>query len=75
MRRSGVGAQLILRAESWARGRGLAGIALETQNVNAPACRFYRAMGFRIGGYDRYLYTGIDPDTREIAVFWYRHVR
>jgi len=43
---------------------------LETQDTNAPDCRFYHAYGFRIGGYDRYLYAGT-PYAADTAVFWY----
>jgi streptothricin acetyltransferase len=44
---------------------------LETQNNNVGACKLYEACGFTLGGFDRYLYRGEMPDTREIALFWY----
>lgn len=70
-RRQGVGRRLIENALRWARGRGLPGVMLETQNINVAACRLYARCGFVLGGFDAYLYRGVAPDTREIALFWY----
>ena len=70
-RRQGVGKALILQAEKWARERQLAGIMLETQNNNVGACKLYERCGFRLEGFDRYLYKGLYPDTYEIALYWY----
>ena len=70
-RRQGVGRRLMEQAIRWARERGLPGVMLETQSINAGACRLYEACGFRLGGFDRHLYRGFDRDTREIALFWY----
>ena len=70
-RRRGVGRALILRAIEWARERGFPGLMLETQNNNVAACRLYESCGFRLGGFDRYLYRGLHPGTDEIALYWY----
>jgi ribosomal protein S18 acetylase RimI-like enzyme len=70
-RRLGVGRRLMEQAIGWARERGLPGVLLETQNINVAACRLYESCGFCLGGFDGYLYRGIEPDTREIALFWY----
>jgi ribosomal protein S18 acetylase RimI-like enzyme len=70
-RRQGIGEKLILQAEQWARARNLAGIMLETQNNNVRACQFYEKCGFRLGGFDKYLYKGINQKTDEIALYWY----
>jgi ribosomal protein S18 acetylase RimI-like enzyme len=70
-RRRGIGRQLIAEADAWARGRGLTGIMLETQNINVAACRLYERCGFVLGGFDACLYRGVMPGTREIALFWY----
>jgi ribosomal protein S18 acetylase RimI-like enzyme len=70
-RRQGVGRSLMEQAIRWARERRLPGVMLEAQNINVSACRFYESCGFSLGGFDRHLYRGIDPDTREIALFWY----
>ncbi len=72
-RRRGVGRALIHAATQWAKDRGLPGLMLETQNNNVAACRFYQRCGFELGGFDRQLYRGLDPDTDEIALFWYLH--
>jgi GNAT superfamily N-acetyltransferase len=70
-RRQGVGRRLIAETVAWARGRGLSGVMLETQNINVPACRLYASCGFVLGGFDAYLYRSVMPGTREIALFWY----
>jgi ribosomal protein S18 acetylase RimI-like enzyme len=70
-RRQGIGAELISWAQGWARERELAGIMLETQNNNLPACKLYERCGFRLAGFDQFLYKGIDKDTDEIALYWY----
>lgn len=70
-RRRGIGHRLIDQAVTWAKQRGLPGIMLETQNTNVTACRFYARCGFVLGGYDRFLYQGLMPETEEMALYWY----
>jgi ribosomal protein S18 acetylase RimI-like enzyme len=70
-RRLGVGRALLQHTVAWAKARQLAGIMLETQNNNAAACRLYESCGFKLAGFDRYLYKGLDPNTDEIALYWY----
>ena len=70
-RRSGVARLMMNAAVEWARKMELAGIRLETQSINVSACRFYEQYGFVLGGHDRYLYRGMHPDSREVALFWY----
>jgi streptothricin acetyltransferase len=70
-RGSGVARLMMDAAVEWARGAALAGVRLETQSVNVAACRFYERYGFLLGGHDRYLYRGLHPDSREVALFWY----
>ncbi|MCY1188690.1 hypothetical protein D3C81_1499100 [compost metagenome] len=55
----------------WARKKQLPGVMLETQNNNLGACRLYQDYGFELGGIDRLRYRGIDPETAEVALFWY----
>jgi streptothricin acetyltransferase len=74
-RRAGVGRALMDRAVAWAVERGLPGLRAETQTNNIPACTFYQACGFRLGGFDRDFYRGLAGETNEVAVFWYRHLR
>jgi ribosomal protein S18 acetylase RimI-like enzyme len=61
----------VQQAIAWAQDRQLPGVMLETQNINVAACRLYERCGFTLGGFDRYLYQGLHPDTEEIALYWY----
>jgi len=70
-RRQGIGMELMTQARRWAQDLNLAGIMLETQNNNVAACRFYENCGFQLGGFDRYLYRGINKEIDEVALFWY----
>ena len=69
-RGQGIGRLLIEKAAAWAKEKGLCGLALETQDANLPACRFYAKMGFVIGAVDTMLYSNFDDNT-ENAIFWY----
>lgn len=71
-RRRGVGQALMDEAIRWAKERGLPMVRLETQSTNVPALRFYERYGFKLGGYDQYLYDALDSDgPHETALFWY----
>lgn len=70
-RQNGAGRLLMDAAVGWAVTAGLAGVHLETQSNNLPACRFYERYGFVLGGHDRFLYEALHPGTREVALFWY----
>ncbi len=70
-RRRGVGAARNAGGVEWAKARRLPGVMLETQNNNVAACRFYQHCGFELGGFDRRLYQGLDPETDEVALYWY----
>jgi streptothricin acetyltransferase len=70
-RRQGVGRALIERVVDWAKAKGYPGLMLETQNNNVPACRLYEKCGFVLGGFDGYLYKGLNPAADDIALFWY----
>jgi hypothetical protein len=51
---------------------GPAGLALETQDNNLQACRFYQRMGFRLEGDNTMLYKNFRKPVRdETALFWY----
>ncbi|WKB55484.1 GNAT family N-acetyltransferase [Eleftheria terrae] len=71
-RRQGVASALLDAAGRWAAAQGLPGLMLETQNNNVAACRLYERHGFVLGGVDAWLYRGEQPDTREVALFYYR---
>ena len=70
-RRQGAGRALIERAMQWAREHQLAGIMLETQDVNVAACRLYESCGFYLRGIDTHLYRAIEHASRETALYWY----
>ena len=70
-RKRGIGERLMRAAIDWARSKRLPGVMLETQNINTAACRLYQRCGFTLGGFDRYLYRGLHPETEEIALYWY----
>ncbi len=70
-RRRGIGRALIDHALRWSQELNLAGLMLETQDNNVSACKFYERCGFQLGGFDRYLYKGINPQTAEVALYWY----
>jgi GNAT superfamily N-acetyltransferase len=70
-RRRGVGAALFRAAEAWARARGAAWLKVETQNVNAPACRFYVRQGCTLGAVHRFAYPAL-PD--EVQLLWYKRL-
>lgn len=68
-RGQGVGTALIQKAIEWAKNSDLKGLALETQDNNLLACRFYAKCGFVIGAVNTMLYKNFDQE--EFAVFWY----
>ncbi|MEO8578572.1 MAG: GNAT family N-acetyltransferase [Gemmatimonadales bacterium] len=68
-RRIGIGSALFLAAEEWAAAKGCIQLKIETQNVNVPACRFYRMQRCRLGGIARSAYPAF-PD--EIQLLWYK---
>ncbi len=69
-RGQGIGKLLFHRAVEWSRRRGCTRMKIETQNVNVPACRFYRAMGCTLGSIHRHGYS--DPRVaHEAMLLWY----
>jgi len=71
-RGQGIGSALMQSAVSWAQQAGLYGLALETQDNNLLACRFYAKCGFRIGAVNTMLYKNFErPWSDESAIFWY----
>lgn len=67
----GIGRKLLERGIQWAREQGCPGVMLETQDNNVPACMLYQSCGFVLGGFDRNVYKAMNPDTKEIALYWY----
>lgn len=68
-RGQGIGTSLIQTAIEWAKKSDLKGLALETQDNNLLACRFYAKCGFVIGSVNTMLYRNFNNE--EFAVFWY----
>lgn len=69
-RRKGAGRALMEAAEQWAKAQHMQGLALEAQDINLHAARFYERCGFEIGGVNTMLYENFG--LKEIAVFWYK---
>ena len=73
-RRSGIGAALLAAAGRWARERDCTHLKIETQDINAPGCRFYASQGCRLGEINRFAYT--DPRvSHETMLVWYLDLR
>ena len=70
-RGQGVGRALLTRAIEWSKGQGFPGVTLETQDNNVPACQLYASCGFELRGFDTHVYKGENPNTNEIALYWY----
>jgi len=70
-RRRGIGSKIFKRAADWARQRGYKQLKIETQNVNAPACRFYAKQGCELGAIHRYGYAGCPDVAHEAMLLWY----
>ncbi|WP_028775503.1 GNAT family N-acetyltransferase [Shimazuella kribbensis] len=66
-----IGKKLIQQAIQWAKVGKMPGIMLETQNNNVAACKFYESCGFVLGGFDAFVYKGLDQTNNEIALYWY----
>jgi ribosomal protein S18 acetylase RimI-like enzyme len=71
----GIGRRLMQALERRAQAAGLRMIALETQNTNVPAIRFYRALGFEIEGVDLSLYSNEDVEDGEVALFMKKKIK
>ncbi len=63
----GVGTALFKAAELWSSSRGCRTLAVETQNTNVPANRFYERQGCRLAAVRRAAYPSL-PD--EIQLLW-----
>lgn len=70
-RGGGVGQALLEKGIEWARQKNLPGVMLETQDINVSACKLYERAGFRLGGFDKFLYTPFHMDPPETALYWY----
>ena len=75
MRRSGIGAKIFARAADWGRGRGAVQMKIETQNINVPACRFYRSQGCALGEINLHAYANDPLAAHETMLVWYLDLR
>jgi GNAT superfamily N-acetyltransferase len=70
-RHQGIGTKLFQYAVDWSKKRGCKHFKIETQNVNANACKFYVKQGCRLGAIDRYGYFGHPKVGHEVMMIWY----
>ena len=70
-RSAGTGTTLFHAVEIWARARGCRRLKIETQNINVPACRFYRRMGCTLGNIDRFAYPDLPA---EVQLTWFKEL-
>jgi len=70
-RRQRIGSRLLHAAGRWARGRGYRTLAIETQNVNVPACRFYASQGCDLVVIHRSGYARVPEVAHEVMLVWY----
>lgn len=66
-RGQGIGARLWKHVEAWCRANGIRELRVETQDINAPACRFYARMGCELLSVNPRAYPEL-PD--EIQLIW-----
>jgi ribosomal protein S18 acetylase RimI-like enzyme len=67
----GVGIPLFRHAAEWSRKRGCRQMKVETQNINVPACCFYRRMGCQLGEIQRFGYAANPAVANEVMLNWY----
>jgi len=70
-RHQGIGTKLFQYAVDWSKKRGCKQFKIETQNVNANACKFYMKQGCKLGAIDRYGYFGHPKVGHEVMMIWY----
>jgi len=66
-----IGAKLFIQAVNWARERNCSQLMIETQNVNVPACKFYKKLGCCLGAIDRYGYVKCPDVADEVRLTWH----
>jgi ribosomal protein S18 acetylase RimI-like enzyme len=65
-RRHGIGSKLLHAAEEWALSKGCREIKIETQNINVPACKFYKAHGYLLTAVNSKPYERLPDETQLI---------
>jgi GNAT superfamily N-acetyltransferase len=66
-----VGRALLEGAEHWVSEAGLGGLAIETQNINVPACRLYARRGYDLVAIQRFAYAGLP---NEVRLIWHKQL-
>ena len=69
-RRQGVGTALLGCCAKWGRARGFGFLGIETQNVNAPACKFYAKNGCELAEIRRFAYAHLPEFAHEAMLVW-----
>ena len=67
LRGMGIGSAVFRGVVRWAASKGCAELRIETQDVNAGACRFYRAMGCTVHSIREGFY---GPEIDEAQLIW-----
>jgi ribosomal protein S18 acetylase RimI-like enzyme len=62
--------RLIEKAVEWTKAGNYPGVMLETQNNNVAGCHLYQSCSFELGGFERFLYKGLNGSMKEIALYW-----
>lgn len=70
-RHLGIGKKLMESAVAWCKEQEYSGIALETQDINLQACRFYTKYGFELCGVNTRKYALLKECEDEIALYFY----
>ncbi len=73
-RGQGIGHQMMAQLAQNARAADCRVMVAETQTINVPAIRFYRAAGFVLDGVDLSYYSNKDVTKGEVAVFMKRKI-
>lgn len=68
-RHIGAGKRLFDAAEDFARGKSCTLVKIETQNINVPACKFYKKNGCHLGAINLLAYPELP---NEIQLIWYK---
>lgn len=74
-RGKGIGTHLMTALIELGRDAGFRALFCETQTTNVPAIRFYRKLGFTLGGINLSLYSNDDYPDGEIALFFTRKLQ
>ena len=70
VRNRGIGAAIFGRCVQWAKSRGFKFLAIETQDNNIPACRFYAKKGCELLEIRRFAYRDSPRVENETMLVW-----